>query len=105
MARPSGDVVGEKRKRGVKPAEDYMNIAVDNLENLYIEYAEYPYKKGSSEQEKKERARRRNEISALESRISKKIGEMQSHQEIYILKNKLRMLTNVVNDFVNEENK
>ena len=81
--------VGEKRKRGVKPAEDYMNIAVDNLENLYIEYAEFPYKKGSTDAEKKERARRRNEISALESRITKKIGEMQSHQSIFHLKKKL----------------
>ena len=53
-----------------------MNIAVDNLENLYIEYAEFPYTKSSSKADKKERARRRNEISALESRITKKIGEM-----------------------------
>ena len=82
-----------------------MNIAVDNLENLYIEYAEYPYKKGLSNAAKKERARRRNEISALESRITKKIGEMQSHQAIYILKNKLKMLTNVVNDIVTDESK
>ena len=64
---------GAKRKRGVKPAADYMNIAVDNLENLYIDYASYPYKKDLTSAEKKERARRRNEISALESRITKKI--------------------------------
>ena len=69
--------MGLKRKRGVKPDADYMNIAVDNLENLYIEYAQFPYRKGSSKAAKKERARRRNEISALESRITKKIGEMQ----------------------------
>ena len=68
--------MGLKRKRGVKPAADYMDIAVDNLENLYIEYAQYPNAKGSSKAVKKERARRRNEISALESRITKKIGEM-----------------------------
>lgn len=53
-----------------------MIIAVDNLENLYIDYANYPYKKELSNEEKKERARRRNEISALESRVSKKIAEM-----------------------------
>ena len=75
-SRGNSDEVGMKRKRGVKPAADYMNIAVDNLENLYIEYAQYPYKKDSSSAAKKERARRRNEISALESRITKKIGEM-----------------------------
>ena len=70
--------VQEKRKRGVKPDADYMNIAVDNLENLYIDYARYPYKKTLDDAGKKERARRRNEISALESRISKKISEMKS---------------------------
>ena len=60
-------------------AEDYMIIAVDNLENLYIKYAMQPFKKkggGLNEVNKKERGRRRNEISALESRITKKIEEI-----------------------------
>ena len=56
--------------------------------------------KSSTEAEKKERARRRNEISALESRITKKIGEMQSHQSIFHLKKKLQILTNAVNETV-----
>ena len=27
-----------KRKRGVKPSDDYLTVAVDNLENLYLDY-------------------------------------------------------------------
>ena len=64
-----------KGKRGVKPDDNYLTSAVDNLENLYLDYQEFPYKKGATVEEKKERARRRNEISALESRIHKKLEE------------------------------
>ena len=62
-------------KRGVKPNEEYLTIAVDNLENLFIEYQGHGYYRNADALYKKERARRRNEISALESRIKKRLGE------------------------------
>ena len=71
----SKESIKDRRKgmRGVKPNEDYLNIAIDNLELLFIEYLDYPYEKNASEKDRKERIRRRNEISALESRVKKRI--------------------------------
>ena len=61
-------------KRGVRPNWHYLEIALDNLENLYIEYySETSYNRNADAKTKKERQRRRNEISALESRFKKKL--------------------------------
>ena len=62
----------------MKPEKEYLDIAVDNLENLYIDFVNCPYKKNQTTLEKRERARKRNEISALESRISKRMQEVQA---------------------------
>ena len=65
----------KKGKRGVKPDANYLPNAVNKLEKLYLDYESYPYKKDASKAYQKERTRKRNEISALESRINKKLEE------------------------------
>lgn len=76
-------------KRGVKADWNYLEQAVGNLETLYINYTEFPYEKSATESRKRERTRKRNEISALESRIKKKIDELNTSADLLQLKDKL----------------
>ena len=82
-----------------------MTSAVDNLENLYLDYQKYPYKKGATEADKKERARRRNEISALESRIHKKLEEEKQQQGNQKLKNKINLFVDATQKVLTDQDR
>ena len=57
-------------KRGVKEEKDSLDISLNNLENLWIEFEALPR---GTKQEKQVRNSSRNKVSALESRIKKKL--------------------------------
>ena len=61
-------------KRGVKPNWDYLEIALDKLENLWIDHIEFKKSvENPNEEHMLERNRQRNKISALESRFKKRL--------------------------------
>ena len=83
-------------KRGVKANSDYLKIAIDNLENYYIRYEGTPYDRKLSPKSKQERVRKRNEISALESRIIKKLDELKAQDKWASLRAKVESLSTVI---------
>ena len=63
-------------KRGQKPDPEYLDIAIDNLENLFIrQYSNNSKKLPKAEQDA--RTSMRNNISTLESRIKYKLKQLQ----------------------------
>ena len=81
-----------QKKRGAKADKDYLPKAINRLETLYMEYNDHPYEKDASKKDKKERIRRRNEISALESRIMKRLEEMEQYKKTQTLENRVRII-------------
>ena len=80
------DIKAQKsKKRGVKADPDYFKKAMNDLRRKYIKFEDYPYKRKADDTYTKKRNKKRNEISALESRIKKKISEKMSKAELMML--------------------
>ena len=101
-----GERKKEPGKRGVKADKNYLKNAVKNLKKLYINYTLYPHMKKSDEdfcqKEMDKRTRKRNEISALESRIKKKIEEVNTQAELLQLKERLSCFIDAICSNVDE---
>ena len=93
------------KKRGFKSNKHPLKNVVDHLENLYIQYQSYPYNRHAPDEYKDERARRRNEISAVESRIKKRLEDVRQEQGIQKLKNSVKHVTSIIGSFINQEEK
>ena len=89
MLRPVMDKIlkefREKKvsKRGVKPKERYLENSVNRLERHYIEYFKMDKIKlkkdpETGKPERDPRIKKRNEISALESRVQKRISDLKN---------------------------
>ena len=93
----------EVKKRGVKANKDYLRIAIDNLENQYIAYFRTPRAKTLSLKAKQERVKKRNEISALESRIMQKLNMFSSQFTSNSMNDKVAELCGLLEEEIDQE--
>ena len=92
-------------KRGQKPDENIFKTQVDHLEILAINHkleCLFENEIELSKAQKKERNRRRNEISALDSRIKTKREELFKAHEAEIMIEKFGQFINAVNKIVGD---
>jgi len=91
---------GERKKRGRKAKDGYLSTAQQELVDMK---ARYDCEKKNLDA--RERAKRRNRISALESRINKRVAGDALKGELSNLRAKLGDLISIIEDTVDESNK
>ena len=95
-------------KRGQKPDCKTFKKQIDHLEQLVIKHeleCKKEYGVQLSDAQKKERARRRNEISALECRVIKRKNELLKADEAQIQIGKMRQIINAIDETVDDKQK
>ena len=83
------------KKRGRRAKDDYLIEADKELQKLKLEYSQKKVGMVVAE-----RAKARNRISALESRIKKRQNQDSLNSELNTLREKCNQLTNILNSSI-----
>ena len=91
----AANIVVEKKKRGRKANDKYLECAEKELERLKGDY-----KSKKADMKVKDRAKARNRISALESRIKKRQKQDELNSELNQLRKKCTELASILNQTI-----